>query len=179
MIRRTYHSPDPANKDLKVGDSIASLYSRQLVCSFDEQEKYLYDAVSEAHLKKLITVVVQPKQMLVWNRKHARQLQLNTSWIGFAYIGNRIMSKDIPKWKQLPNILFGLLRTLDKEYDNMIAKGYPIRKPWTALPDASDTAGLIRLILCGAPKFRVLLRVIAELVVLREQKIVLWSALFA
>jgi SNF2 family DNA or RNA helicase len=169
MIRRTYQSPDPQNPDCKVCDSIAPLFSRRIAAAFTNEEAKWYASVSFESERRLVTKLEDGT--ITWNRKHARQLVLNSTWIGFSYIGDDIHANTVQYWKQQSNLLYswvGLHRT------RMVEKNQPIN--W-AMPETDDTLGLLLILCRGAPKLRVTLRLISEIVILGARKVTIWCAL--
>jgi hypothetical protein len=84
MIRRTYASPDPRFPDKKVGDSIAGLYTRRIICSFKGRELDAYEAASMIPLSRLIIKLQGDK--LAWNRKYSHILTLLSTWLGWELI---------------------------------------------------------------------------------------------
>jgi hypothetical protein len=95
MIRRIYASPDPHFPSRIVGAAITNLFSHRVICNFNTTEHDQYMHFSEYPLSKLMTIL--PNRNLVWNRHYSRQLVLNSSWLGFHYIRDRIQANTIEK----------------------------------------------------------------------------------
>ena len=169
MVRRTYQSPDPRYPHLKVGDSIAPLFSRRIAAAFSKDEADWYASVSYNSERHLVTKL--DDGTITWNRKHARQLVLNSTWIGFAYIGNDVHADSVQYWKQHKHLLYswvGLLQT------RMNEKEFP---PSWDMPAKNDVLSLLSIVCRGAPKLRVTLRLISEIVILGNRKLTIWCAL--
>jgi hypothetical protein len=116
MIRRTYASPDPRFPSRLVGAAIANLFSRRIICNFDTNEHKWYMHFSEYPLSKLTAIL--PDGNLVWNRRHARQLGPNSSWIAFRYIGDRIRANTIEEWKRFQDgLLYQWAKLLHKKME--------------------------------------------------------------
>lgn len=106
-----------------------------------------------------------------WNRKHSRQLIFLSTWLGFHYISSHLTQKSIPRWKDDPNLLLSLITLLHHE---MTAKDVD---PEFVIPKADDIVGQFAIIFRGAPKLRATVKTLAELVVLRNYKVIIWSSL--
>lgn len=169
MVRRTYASPDPQDPARKVGDSIVPLYSRRIATVFADDEFDWYTAVSYESERRLIMKLNDGT--ITWNRKHARQLMLNSIWVGFSYIGDSVHADTVKDWKEHPNLLHAWVGLLHKR---MTEKGSV--STWT-LPSKDDTPGLLSIVCRGAPKLRITLRLISEVVILAGRKITIWCAL--
>jgi hypothetical protein len=171
MIRRTYASPNPRFPSRIVGEGIASLYSRRVPCKFTGDEMELYIECSKRPLSKLMTLLADGT--LVWNRKYSRQLILNSTWLGFHYIGDDVHAESIKKWKDptMPNLLYRWVRLL---HQRMVEKNASDK--WD-MPAPNDIPGLLAVVCRGSPKLRVTLRIIAELVILHKKKWIIWCAL--
>ena len=164
MIRCTYASKNPRFPAQVVGQAIASLYSRKVLCPFATNEQSHYDQFSERPLRKLMTML--PDGTLVWNRKYSRQLILNSSWLGFHYIGDDINASSIKKWKDdtKPKLLCRWVKML---HICMKEKNAPDQ--WQ-LPHEDDIPALLAIVCRGSPKLRATLRIVAELVILHKKK---------
>lgn len=57
---------------------------------------------------------------------------------------------------------------------SMLEKGVT---PHFNVPKKTDVAAILAIMLSGSPKLRALIRILAELVVLKKKKIILWSSL--
>ena len=171
MIRRTYASKNPRFPGQVVGQAIPSLYSRKVLCPFATNEQGQYDQFSELLLRKLMTML--PDGTLVWNRKYSRQLILNSSWLGFHYIGDDINASSIKKWKDdtKPKLLYRWVKML---HIRMKEKNAP--EQWQ-LPREDDVPALLAIVCRGSPKLHATLRIVAELVILHEKKWILWCSL--
>jgi hypothetical protein len=169
MIRRTYASPNPQYPEQKIGDSIAHLFSRRIVCRFNMNEEKKYEAISALSYKKLITVLNDGTR--VWNRKHARKLILNSTWLGFHWIENDITAETIGLWKASSTVLYDWVKFLRKRMEE---KG---ETELFVLPEPHEIGKLLAIICRGSPKIRATLRVIAELVILVEKKLILWCSI--
>ncbi|KAF2030155.1 hypothetical protein EK21DRAFT_89216 [Setomelanomma holmii] len=106
-----------------------------------------------------------------WNTTTYRKLCLLSSWLGFLYLLNYKASKlsSLRKKKDALTILRDL-RTFQKR------KGIPDGQqiPVNASADRKDVQQILRYHCTGSPKLRVLLIILAELVVLREEKVLIW-----
>ncbi|KAG4423987.1 hypothetical protein IFR04_002829 [Cadophora malorum] len=169
LIRRTYASPDPKDPTKFIGDSVASLTTRRLTCRFTRSEEALYRDLSENAYKNLITVL--PDGSRVWNRKYSRELILNSTWLGWAYIGDKFTASTIKEWKEKDDLLWQMIRLL---YNTMTKND---KEPGFDMPKRDDIPAQLAIICRGAPKIRATIRLLSELVLLKERKLVLWSSL--
>jgi hypothetical protein len=109
------------------------------------------------------------KTKVIWRRDHSRTLTLASTWLGFPYIQNRIKSGTTKAWKQRDNLLWDWVKMLHSETQRSsddFAK--------FDLPAEDDVLKQLYRISWGGPKMRYLFKFIAEIVVLREEKIIIW-----
>lgn len=168
MIRRTYASPNPQFPHLKIASNIAAFHSRRISCMFDEQEWLQYEDFAAEANKKLITVLDNGN--VIWNRKWSRRLILLSSWLGFHYVEELFRSESTPVWKSLDQPLYVLIKKLHTAMDNGV-------NPLFEMPDKDDIVGQVAVICRGSPKLRSLLKMVAELVIVHDKKIIIWCAL--
>jgi len=169
LLRRTYVSKDPTDIRKTIGEALPNLQTRRIVCRFSKDEQKTYDLFSEMPLQKLAHILKNGK--LVWNRKHARQLILNSTWTSFHYVGDIVHAGTMKEWKALPNLLFRLTKALHLKQKEVhgIAQ--------FEMPRQDDIPSQLRIICQGAPKLRHTLRIVGELVVLMKRKVVIWCAI--
>ncbi|KAM0123353.1 hypothetical protein ACHAP3_011196 [Botrytis cinerea] len=167
MIRRTYASPNPRHPEKKIAEYIAGWHSRRITCHFDPDEANQYGAYGAEATKKLVQILDNGK--LIWNRKHSRQLILLSSWLGFHHVGEYFRAEHISKWKEAKDPLFELVKLLHKKIDD--------GENAFVLPSKDDVTTQLSIVCRGSPKLRALLKMIADLVVLHNRKIVIWCAL--
>lgn len=172
LIRRTYASKDPKDINLgkAIGEALPRLQTRRIVCRFHESEQKTYDKYSELPIRKLAHFLDNGR--LVWNKKHARQLILNSTWLGFHWIGDSIHAGTIKDWKALPAIMYYWIKLLHKQQEQMLDGGAEF-----TIPDREDIPQQLAILLQGSPKLRHTLRILAELVVLMKRKVVIWCGL--
>ena len=172
LVRRTYASKDPMDMDLgkAIGEALPRLQTRRIICRFDKAEQEMYDKFSELPIRKLAKFLDNGR--LVWNRKHARQLILNSTWLGFHWIGDAVHAGTIKDWKALPSVLFYWIKLLHKKQEETLEGGAEF-----AIPDREDVPQKLAILCQGSPKLRHTLRILAELVVLMRRKVVIWCGL--
>lgn len=129
----------------------------------------MYDKFSELPIRKL--AIFLDNGRLVWSRKHARQLILNSTWLGFHWIGDAVHAGTIKDWKAIPSLLFNLIKLLHKKQEDTLEGGAGF-----AIPDREDVLQQLAILCQGSPKLRHTFRILAELVVLMC-KVVIWCGL--
>ncbi|KAH8746169.1 P-loop containing nucleoside triphosphate hydrolase protein [Hyaloscypha sp. PMI_1271] len=170
LIRRTYASPNPAKPHQNIGQDLPGLYTRRIVCSFTKEEQEAYDKLAELPMRKLIIKLPHTDQ-LAWNRKFSRLLTLLSTWIGWHYIEKEYGAKTIVEWKRLDHLLW---RFCVMFHRGMRKQGLT---PNFDIPAKDDIAAQLSIICMGSPKIRATLRIIAELVILNNYKLTMWSSL--
>jgi hypothetical protein len=172
LVRRTYASKDPMDmtSGKAIGEALPRVQTRRIICRFTKAEQDMYDRFSEVPIRKLAHFLDNGR--LVWNRKHARQLILNSTWLGFHWIGDAVHAGTIKEWKASPAILFLWIQLLHKKHEEMLPGGADF-----ALPERDDIPQQLAVLCQGSPKLRHILRILAELVVLMRRKVVIWCGL--
>jgi hypothetical protein len=169
LIRRTYYSPDPVNPTKRIGEGLAKLHSRHIVCRFLEAEKAEYEKFEKIERKKLIKVLEDSS--VVWNRLSLRNLTLLLTWTGFEYINGEMRADTISHWKAKKNMLFEIVKLLHtKQTECHGGASFQLSAP-------DDVPRLLEIVCRGAPKLRHTLRIVAEVVVLKKRKLLIWASL--
>lgn len=118
MVRRTYQLPNPKDNSKRIGEDIAGLHTRRVICPFTKEEKEIYDHYTIVARAKLVTII---DGKLVWNRKFSRELILCSTWAGWHFVEQAVTAKTIAHWKSLDNILWHIVTLM---HSWMIAKKY-------------------------------------------------------
>jgi hypothetical protein len=144
MIRRTYYSPDPEDPTKKIGEGLAKLHSRHVVCRFLPDEKAEYEKFEKIERKRLIKVLED--NSVVWNRLSLRNLILLSTWTNFEYIGAEMRANTIPYWKAKKNMLFDIVKLLHTKQTERHGGAL------FQLPAPEDVPMLLEIVCRGAPK---------------------------
>jgi hypothetical protein len=171
LIRRTYESKDPRDPmGPLISGSLPRLEIRRIECSFSNEEQMFYNLISKEPHARLSHWLENGQ--VVWNRKYTRQLLLYCNWLKFFYISNSMMAASVPTWKASQNLLHDIVKAVWKKTEKD-----PDPETRFELPEKDDVSGLLACVCTGSPKVRALLRIIAELVVIKKKKVIIWCCL--
>lgn len=140
--------------------------------------------MAAAPLRKLIQVL--PNGKLYWNQRSYRQLILLSTWTGFFYIEKYIFADTIDHWTACPNLLYQWIKLLIAGYNEeneklsvQRAMNLTFQPPRIVpnLPEPHDIARQLSIICDGSPKLRSMMRVISELVILQQKKLIVFCSI--
>lgn len=140
------------------------LVHRRAICEFTPAEREIYDKLAEIHAKRLFRN--DPKtDKPVWNCRHYRMLLLISTWTGFYHIENKLKASDTAKLLKKDNLL------------STIVGRYCAVNKTLDVPKVDDVEGQLRKLYFGAPKIRALKKLVRQVVVMDQKKMVIFTPL--
>ncbi|KFY24849.1 hypothetical protein V493_04993 [Pseudogymnoascus sp. VKM F-4281 (FW-2241)] len=132
-------------------------------------EQEMYKKLSKEPLQNIARFLGDRK--VVWNRKYARQLVLLSTWLGFSYFDDKVMADSIAGWKSYDNMLFQWVKLVHQGEVRALGEAS------FELPAENDAVGVLSAVCRRSAKVCHALRVIIELVLVANRKIVIWCGL--
>jgi SNF2 family DNA or RNA helicase len=169
LIRRNYESACPAGSENRIGRTLPACNMIVLDLNFTDEAQKLYDTYSEAPLKKLVMKdrTGRDDSRLIINANSYRALVLLSMWPLFAFVPAAMNKRaDTIKWPTGGSLLRKLL---------LAVHAHPAgRLHIPAVPEPDDVQGLLAEFLKFAPRLRALVANIADQVIKRKEKAVIW-----
>lgn len=167
MVRRTHLS---TLNGRKIGDSLPSVQRLVYECDFTAEERAHYEVAANDTSSTLFRKN-KTQNSVDWNTTSYRKLCLLSSWVGFEYLLDYKANKLASKRKNMSALT--ILKDLRAgQARKKIPKDQQI--PVYADTDEKDVQTILNWHCVGSPKLRKLLGILAEVVVLRKEKSLLW-----
>lgn len=167
MIRRTQTS---LLNGVPIGESLPSVQRMVFVCDFTENERAHYDYMMQDEATTLFRKSKDDKSV-EWSTTAYRKWCLLASWLGFGYLFDYKASTLSSKRKTMTAM--SILRDIEAG-QRRLKVPEDKRIPLPKKPKTIDVQSIIKHHCTGSPKLRQLLSIYAEVVVLREEKSLLW-----
>jgi SNF2 family DNA or RNA helicase len=169
MIRRTHSS---LLNGVPIGKSLPSVQRMVFECDFTDLEREHYDFMMQDEATTLFKIKKNKNEKSVaWSTTAYRKWCLLASWLGFQYLLDYKASQLSSKRKNMSAL--SILQDIQKGQDRLkIPKDKQI--PLSKNADTENVQKILEQHCTGSPKLRQLLRILAEVVVLREEKALLW-----
>ncbi|KAJ4326067.1 hypothetical protein N0V94_000229 [Neodidymelliopsis sp. IMI 364377] len=167
MIRRTQTS---LLNGTPIAKSLPSVQRQIYMCEFTKEEQEHYTYMMQDETTKLFKKGKDEKSV-EWSTTAYRQWCLLASWLGFQYLLDYKASKFGEKRKKMNALT--ILQDVQKGQDRLKVpkdKQIPLKKG----TKITDVQALLQFHCTGSPKLRQLLPILAEVVVLRKEKALLW-----
>ena len=166
MVRRSYAS---YLNGRRIGEDLPSVQRLVFECHFTPLERQHYESAysstSSALFKKN-----KNQSAVVCSTTTYRKLCLITSWLGFAHL----LHYKVQKLKEFRK-QNGTARTMIKHMRaNQRAQKLPADKRVQVPQSEDDVQEILDIHCTGSPKLRKLLSILAEVVVLRKEKVSIW-----
>lgn len=162
LISRRYDSIVPGTNDMKIAQYIPDVARKTMTLSFTDDERRVYEDYASVPLKKLIRPMDDNSGRVMWNMKYFRRLLMLSTWFGFHHIGHLVQHDSLGKWRLEANIIHTWLARVK------------VTEPVSPLP-AKDNVTEILAVMCRAsPKIRMILHVVADKIVLKQRKVIIW-----
>lgn len=162
MICRRYDSPVPGDPARKIAAHIPNVARKTMVLSFTDEEWKIYTDLSSIPLKKLIKPLDDGTGRVVWNMRYFRDLLMLSTWFGFKYVGPHVKHDTNRKWRRKDNIIHAWITKV-----HMAEPSFP-------LPDRGNVVEQLAVMCRGSPKIRMFLHAIADKVILKQRRVVIW-----
>lgn len=165
MVRRAIASKLDGKR---IGDQLPAVQRVTIECEFTKEEREHYDgAFSDTSVS--LFGKDEKKGTVVWQTMIYRKLCLLSSWLGFVCLLHYKVGKLKDFRKNYGDALQILRDIRTKQRVEKVEENK--RLP---LPDANDVQAILRSHCTGSPKLRQLLKIVAEIVILRKEKVILW-----
>lgn len=162
LISRRYDSIVPGTNDMKIAQYIPDVARKTMTLSFTDDERRVYEDYASVPLKKLIRPMDDNSGRVMWNMKYFRRLLMLSTWFGSHHIGHLVQHDSLGKWRLEANIIHTWLARVK------------VTEPVSPLP-AKDNVTEILAVMCRAsPKIRMILHVVADKIVLKQRKVIIW-----
>jgi SNF2 family DNA or RNA helicase len=167
MVRRTHSSKLDGRS---IGETLPSVQRMVFECDFTEQERRHYDAAN-ADTSTALFKKGKNANSVEWNTTTYRKLCLLSTWLGFQYLLDYKATKLAAKRKNMDAL--SILKDLRAGQKR---KGIPTNQqiPVNKNIDGKDVQTILHWHCVGSPKLRKLLGILAEIIVLRQEKALLW-----
>jgi SNF2 family DNA or RNA helicase len=167
ILKRGY----PSKVDGKrIGDELPPVQNITVYLKFTQLEQDYYQPIFEKYLKKLFR---KRGESIVYDTNSFRLLTLLTSWLGFERLASTYkvkMLKDFGRRGGNAMTILADLLSAEKK------AGIPPTEQ-TSMPHPNDIQGILAVFARGSPKLRYLLLTIAELVILKAEKMLIFVGL--
>ncbi|KAI4675893.1 uncharacterized protein J4E84_009868 [Alternaria hordeiaustralica] len=171
MLRRT-HSSEINGVPLRA--ALPAVQRLVYDCEFNAAERAFYDA-AVAKTSETLFAKTASKKNVEWNTTTYRKLCLLSSWLGFKYLlddsykATKLAAKRKKKMTALT--ILKDMRSGQKRLRVPIDQQIPVDKHTDI---ETDVQQILHWHCQGAPKLRKLLGILAEIVVLRQEKVLIW-----
>ncbi|KAM5448074.1 hypothetical protein MaudCBS49596_005660, partial [Microsporum audouinii] len=164
LVRRTLTSRIPFNTGAVIGEDIPATQHKVVTAAFSDAEQTRYDAITKPLYRKLMRKL--PNGKLVWNMAKYRQLALLTSWLDFEYVHNTIKSNNMPAAVRYANA-----KRLLPKWLTLIATKTQAECDVEGMSEEEQLAAILRT----SPRLRAMLPIIAEEILLYNEKSMVWT----
>lgn len=163
LIRRSYGSMIAGKT---IGSNLPPVQTMNVQVEFETQdERRFYNQAYDDSLKRLFKK--GKNEETIWDTNVYRAMCLMTSWLSFQYLTDYRVKK-LREFRKKNGDAFRILKDLRAR---QLKHGVldPVK-----VPEQDDVQGALELLCKGSPKLRYLLLVIAELVLLKKEKVIIW-----
>lgn len=168
MIRRTYASRIPFDIGKPIGSLVPDVHTVTIHCPFTEEEEEIYRAWYTQEFQKLVRSNPRSNRPALWDWGTYRRLVLGTNSLMFT-VNKTSSDTNVSKLKAaVPKA------DLDWKWVRDFKKANPNAS--VSLPEKEENSLVLRASMFGAPKKRALIRNVAEQVLVRGEKALIFCA---
>lgn len=186
MVRRTFASKINSHP---VSEDLPRIFKYYIDCHYSAEQQAEYQEMADPHLAKLILNLTKPgdprdRGRIIWNQEYARNLILDSDWLGYEYCNEELLVENIYSLTDKPNWLWWLLQIVrrgrqaaDAERAQAAREAGEEPRPERDyfVPAVSDRPDLVGAVCNDSPKYKALLGLVSDWVVRKGEKAVVWT----
>ncbi|KAJ4335815.1 hypothetical protein N0V95_008792 [Ascochyta clinopodiicola] len=160
LIKRSYASTVDGKR---IDEDLPQVQRTTISCKFNGPEQELYNGVYKTFSNKLFAL---DDKNVVWSTATYRQLCMVTSWIYFQFLQSYKV-KEMRKFRKAKKNATHILKDIAKEQKRLNIEVMDV-------PPRDDTQATLIALTQGSPKLRTLLHLLSDIVVLQDEKVLVW-----
>ena len=167
ILRRGYPSRIDSRR---IGDELPPVQTTTVYLKFTADEKEQYEPIYARYIKKLFR---KKGDQIIYDTNSFRLLTLVTTWLGFERLAASYKVKGLKEFRKKGGDAISII----KDLLNAQQKAGIRSEDQISIPPPSDIQNILEIFAKGSPKLRFLLLVIAELTILKEEKMLIFVTL--